>query len=145
MQNGKQKAQKNLEAFQLWSATQTDNDFKQIIYRGQLNRGEIAKAVGFGKSALVQNPALKRALDALEDSLRVKNVLPPLTEAAKKDSGKPKEYDNSSSRKLLDSKRVSTLEAENLELKAKIKELESKLERYRELSETISEMGFIPR
>lgn len=77
--------------------------------------------------------------------MRDKGVLPPLSEPAKKDADKPKQYDNTANRKLLDSKRVSALEAENIELKAKVKELESKLERYGELNETLSEMGFMPR
>ena len=50
-----QKAQQNLEAFAVWRATQTDDDFKQIIFRGQLNRGEVAKAIGCGKSASLIN------------------------------------------------------------------------------------------
>jgi hypothetical protein len=145
MASGQQKAQQNLEAFEVWKATQTKNDFKQIIFRGQLNRGEVAKAIGCGKSALSQNPALRKALKALEERLRDKSVLPPLTESAKKDVDRPKQYDNTANRKLLDSKRVSTLEAENIELKAKVKELESKLERFGELNETLSEMGFMPR
>ena len=62
MANGQQKAQQNLDAFEVWRVTQTDDDFKQIIFRGQLNRGEVAKAIGCGKSALNQNPALKEAL-----------------------------------------------------------------------------------
>ncbi|SEL28886.1 hypothetical protein SAMN05216262_108138 [Colwellia chukchiensis] len=145
MASGQQKAQQNLEAFEVWQATQADNDFKQIIFRGQLNRGEVAKAIGCGKSALNQNPALREALKTLEDNLREKGVLPPVTESAKKDDSKPKQYDNTANRKLMDSKRVSALEAENIELKAKVKELESKLERFGELNETLSEMGFMPR
>tara|TARA_Y100001001_G_scaffold159927_1_gene181668 strand:+ start:1195 stop:1632 length:438 start_codon:yes stop_codon:yes gene_type:complete len=145
MASGQQRAQQNLEAFEVWEATQTDDDFKQIAFKGNLNRTEVAKGVGCGKSALTQNPALRKALKALENRLRKKGVLPLLTESAKKDSEKPKEYDNTANRKLLDSKRVSTLEAENIELKAKIKELESKLERFGELNETLSEMGFMPR
>jgi len=145
MANGQQRAQQNLEAFDVWKATQTDDDFKQITYRGSLSRGEVAKAVGCGKSALNQNPALKYALTQLENSLRDKGVLPQLTEVAKKEAGKPKQYDNTNNRKMLNSKRVSSLEAENIELKAKVKELESKLERFGELSETLSEMGFMPR
>ncbi len=145
MAGGQQKAQQNLEAFEVWKATQTDDDFKQIIYRGKLNRIEVAKGIGCGKSALNQNPVLKEALLALEDYLRKKGVLPHLTESAKKNTDKLKQYDNTANRKLLDSKRVSALEAENIELKAKVKELESKLERFGELSETLSEMGFVPR
>lgn len=145
MASGQQKAQQNLEAFEVWKATQTDDDFKQIVFRGQLNRIEVAKGVGCGKSALNQNPALRKALKALEDELRDKAVLPPLTELARKNADKPKAYDNTANRKLLDSKRVASLEAENIELKAKVNELESRLERFGELSETLSEMGLMPR
>ncbi|MFW1319119.1 VPA1267 family protein [Vibrio parahaemolyticus] len=145
MANGQQKAQQNVAAFEVWAATQTDDDFTQIIFRAQLNRGEIAKAIGCGKSALTQNPDLKKSLKALEDQLRDRGVLPPLTESAQKNVNQPKLYDNTTNRKLLDSKRVSSLEAENLELKAKIQELENRLERFGELSETLAEMGFMPR
>ena len=145
MASGQQKAQQNLEAFEIWKATQTDDDFKQIVFRGQLNRIEVAKGIGCGKSALNQNPALKKSLNALEGELRERGVLPPLTEAAKKNEGIPQAYDNTANRKLLDSKRVSSLEAENIELKAKVKELEKRLERFGELSETLSEMGLMPR
>lgn len=145
MANGQQKAQQNFDAFQAWSATQTDDDYKQIAFRGQLSRTEVAKAVGFGKSALNQNPDIRKRLKKLEDDLREKGVLPPLTDTAKKEVDKPKQYDNTANRKALDSKRSSLLEAENIELKAKIKELEGKLKRFGELSETLSEMGFMPR
>ena len=40
---------------------------------------------------------------------------------------------------------VNNLERENIELKAKVKELENKLERFGELNETLSEMGFMLR
>ena len=145
MANGQQKALHNLEAFQVWQATQTHDDFAQIIVRGQLNRGEVAKAVGCGKSALTQNPALKKALALLEESLREKGVLPPLKQPVKNSPEKPKQYDNTANLKQLNSKHVSTLEAENIELKARIRELESKLNRFRELSETLYDMGFMPR
>jgi hypothetical protein len=145
MANGKQQAQQNLDAFLTWVATQEDDDFRQIMFRGQLNRGEIAKAVGFGKSALTQNPELRTKLKQLEDSLRNKGVLPPLTDIAQKEVGKPKKYDNTANRKAMDSRRLSSLEAENIELKAEVKELKSMLERYTELSESLSEMGFMPR
>ncbi|HHX8681486.1 TPA: VPA1267 family protein [Vibrio diabolicus] len=145
MANGRQKALENLKAFKVWEATQTDDDLKQIVFRGQLNRIEVAQRIGCGKSALYQNPDLKKALEALEDELRAKGVLPPLTDAAKNNADKPKAYDNTANRKQLDSKRVSSLEAENIELKAKVSELEQRLERFGELSETLSEMGLMPR
>ena len=145
MANGQQKAQQNLDAFQSWVAPQQDDDFKQITFRGLLNRGEVAKAVGCGKSALKQNPALRDSLMKLEINLREKGVLPPLTDTAKKEVDNPKQYDNTANRNALNSKRLSSLEAENVELKAQVKELKGKLERFGELSETLSEMGFMPR
>jgi hypothetical protein len=143
--NGQQKAQQNLNDFQTWVATQSDDDFKQIALRGQLNRGEVAKAIGCGKSALSQNPMLRENLKTLEDNLREKGILPPLNDVAKKADKKPKQYDNTANRKVLNSNRLSSLEAENIELKAKVRELEVKLERFGELSDTLSEMGFMPR
>ncbi|MGR5141716.1 VPA1267 family protein [Photobacterium sp. DNB23_23_1] len=145
MASGQQKAQQNLEAFEVWKETLTDDDFRQIIFRGQLNRNEVAKGIGCGKSALNQNPTLKDSLKDLEDELRDRGVLPPLNDSAKKNTDKPKVYDNTANGKLLNSKRVSLLEAENIELRAKVKKLEKRLERFGELSETLSEMGLMPR
>lgn len=105
----------------------------------------MAKGIGCGKAALNQSSALKKTLKALEDELRGKGVLPSLTGAAKKNECKPQAYDNTENRKHLDSKRRASLEAENIELKAKLKELEKRLERFGELSETLSEMGLMPR
>ena len=146
MANGQQKAQENLIKFQLWSSTQTDDDYKQIIYRGSLNRGEIAKAIGCGKSALNQNPALKEALNTVEADLRERGVLPPLTDQGKQaEAGKSKEYDHTYTKRIVESKRLSELEAENLSLKAEVQELKRALERFGELSKSMSELGFIPR
>uniref|UniRef100_A0A486XIA9 Uncharacterized protein n=1 Tax=Rheinheimera sp. BAL341 TaxID=1708203 RepID=A0A486XIA9_9GAMM len=70
-----EKALQNLNAFQIWAATQLDKDFTQITFRGQLNRGEVAKAIGCGKSALTQTHALKETSKSLEDKQREKGVL----------------------------------------------------------------------
>ena len=40
MASGQQIAQQNLESFILWESTQANDDFTQLIHRGQLNRGE---------------------------------------------------------------------------------------------------------
>ncbi len=143
--NGTEKALQNLNAFHAWAATQSDEDFTQITFRGRLNRGEVAKAIGCGKSALTQNPALRDALKLLEDKLRERGILPPETGTAKGQDDKPRQYDNTVNRRAMDSNRLSVLEAENIELKAKVKELETRLERFGELTETLSEMGFMPR
>ena len=145
MGSGAEKAKEIVRAFKLWMATQTEDDYQQIIHRGNLSRVEIAKAIGCGRSALVQNPELRRQLQQLEDNLRSQRVLPPLTDKAKVSDDKPKEYDTTAHRRQLDSRRVSTLEQENIELKAKVNELQKRLERYGELSDTLAEMGFMPR
>ena len=90
MANGQQKAIHNLEAFQVLQATQSDDDFKQIIFRRKLNSGEIAKAVGCGKSALNQKPKLNNVLVKLESTLREKGVLLPLIVLIKESLDKAK-------------------------------------------------------
>ena len=142
--NGQERARQNLEAFQSWVATQKDEDFKQIIFRGQLNRGEVAKAIGVGKSALRQNPAIKTALENLEQSLRDRGVLPELTETAQAQRSEPKRYDPSVNQRAMESRRLSVLEQENIELKARVATLEAKLKRYGELSEVLTEFGVAP-
>ncbi|WP_429104373.1 VPA1267 family protein, partial [Aeromonas allosaccharophila] len=97
------------------------------------------------RSALVQNPELRKKLQHLEDSLREKGVLPPITAQVKKHADAPKTYDPTTHRRLLDTKRVSILEQENIELKAQLRELKARLERFGELSETLAEMGILPR
>ncbi len=143
--NGQQKSKQNIDAFQLWAASQTDDDFQQIIYQGQLNRGEIAKATGIGKPALRQNPAIKRLLEDLEKDLRAREVLPPLTQTSEQQKDQPKRYDVEASRQARNDQRAARLEQENIELKARVRELEGRLARFGELSETLAEMGMVPR
>ncbi len=145
MANGQQKALRNSSAFDIWSATQNDEDFRQIVHRGQLNRGEIAKAIGIGKSALRQNPAIKESLERLEQELRDRGVLPSLTKSAQAQQSEPKRYDAGANNRAAESKRLSTLEQENVELKARVATLEAQLKRYAELSEVLYEFGVAPQ
>lgn len=145
MASGRQKARENVGAFRAWIATQTDDDFKQIAHRGQLNRGEVAKAIGIGKSALRQNPVIKEQLEALENELRQRSVLPPLTDLAEAQRKAPERYDQNANSRASDSRRLSQLEQENIELKAKVAELQAQLKRYGELSEVLSEFGVAPQ
>ena len=135
MANGQQKATANLSSFIIWQASMTDDGFRQIVFRGGLNRGEIAKACGFGKSALNQNPQIKSALQALEDDLRARNVLPQLSEKSKITKAEPKQYDKAASQRIRDAKRI-------VELEQKVLELEARLKRFSELSEVLHENGY---
>lgn len=145
--NGQQLKEFYANAFKSWKETQSDDDFMQIIYRGQLSRKEMAKAIGSQTSVFRQNPVVKQSLQKLEDELRERGVLPPLVKSTTK-KDEPKEYSNKATADILNIKRLAELEAENVELRAKVDELEKeleKLERYDELSEAVSEMGLIPR
>ncbi|WP_324034933.1 VPA1267 family protein [Aeromonas caviae] len=122
MASGTEKAKATVQAFELWMATQTDETYRQLSYRGSLSRSEITKAIGCGRSALVQNPELRRQLQKLEDQLREHGVLPPLTAQAIASVAHPKVYDPTTHRRLLDTKRVSILEQENIELKAQLRD-----------------------
>ena len=145
MANGQERAQQNVFAFDQWVATQTDDDFRQIVHRGQLNRGEVAKAIGCGKSALRQNPALRDRLEQLEIVLRDREVLPEESASTKAKSSEPKEYDSKKTENLLNASRLSSLEAELVELKTENKQLKARLARYEELSEAMTDWGFLPQ
>lgn len=144
MANGQEKAQQNILAFEQWVATQTDDDFRQIVNRGKLNRGEVAKAIGCGKSALTQNPALRDGLEKLEIALRERDVLPTEASSTKAKNSEPKEYDSKKTDNALNASRLSSLEAEVLELKAENKHLKARLAKYEELSEAMTDWGFLP-
>lgn len=74
--NGQQPAEQNSLVFSTWLKSCTDEDFKQIVYRGNLSRTEIAKQCQFGLSVLNQNPCIKEAPAELEKILRQRGVLP---------------------------------------------------------------------
>ncbi|MFH6563273.1 VPA1267 family protein [Aeromonas caviae] len=126
--------EKSVQAFIAWSAAMRDDDYRQIVFRGSLNRGEIAKGCGIAKAALRQNPQVKILLEQLEIDLRQRGVLPELTEEAKTAATEPKLYDRTVAKRARESKRVAELEQQVLELRARLK-------RFEELSEVLTEMG----
>lgn len=127
----KEQGQRYVDMFEAWAATMTDEDFIQIIYSpmGILNRQEVKKLSGISDQAIKKNPRVKTALSKLEDELRGKGVLPPLSESAKAKQGKPKLYDKNSEQKSRDLMRVSDLEATNHDLRVKVQALEGKIKR----------------
>lgn len=144
MANGQEEGRQNFKDFKTWVTTQTDEDFKQIVHRGKLKRADIAKALGISTNPLRQNPDIKKALAKLEQELRDRGVLPPLSQSAKTQSAGPKSYDPSAQQRAVEAKRLSVLEQENIELKARVATLEAKLRRYGELSEVLTEFGVAP-
>lgn len=141
-----EQGQRYVNAFREWAATMSDDAFQQIVFapKGILNRQEIKKLSGLSDQAIKKNATVKEELKQLEDRLRKRGVLPPLTETAQARQPEPKRYDPSVNRKALESRRLSALEQENIELKARVATLEAKLKRYGELSEVLAEFGVAP-
>jgi hypothetical protein len=145
MANGQEKAKENLDAFLLWKVAQTDETFRGMVYRGKLHRRDISTACGFGVSALGQNPAIKDELEKLENALREREILPSKSEELIEKEQQPKEFDQSTNGNAQNKRRLSKLEQENIELHAKVRELDLKLAKFKELGDVISELGMMPR
>lgn len=136
--------QEGLDMFKAWMEDMTDDDYKQIVStKGKLKRIEVAIGCSFSPRRLNQNSKVKEELAGLEDDLRERGILPKMTQKAKDDALKPKEYDQNTSKRVIDANKSSKLERENLELRMRIKKLEDQLERFTELSEVMTETGFI--
>lgn len=145
MANGQQIAEDNILKFTAWAASKTDDDFRALARRGVLSRTDIAIECGFSKSALAQNPRVRDALKALEDSLRDRGVLP--RQAVESDEGAPEIHTREPSpmRAARDAERLSRLEQENASLRAEAVELKRQLSRFTILQEALAETGRLPR
>ena len=145
MASGQQVAEQNLKAFISWSASKSEDDFREYVYRGKLNRSEIATECGFGKSALVQNPAIKTALEALETRLRGAGVLSDSSATDQLSNQEPPMHDREAKQRRQDSQRLNSLEYENASLRAELAQAKALLERYKLLSSFLEETGRLPR
>lgn len=138
--NGQERAEQNFLAFQAWSASRTDADFREMVTQGRLNRGEICRECGFGRSALVQNPRIKDALLTLEEQLRARGILPVQT--------LPAEVPLRQKGQLLaatEPERLRKLEAENAGLRAELSELRRRLKRFEAMESLLAETGRLAR
>ncbi|WP_275898172.1 VPA1267 family protein [Marinobacter sp. BW6] len=115
-----------LENFHRWAKSMSDDDFRQIVYapKGILNRQKVKELAGLSDQAIKKNEKVKAVLKALEDQLRERGVLPPLTEVGKQSLATPKRYDASSKKHALDHGRLGKLEAENQDLKVQFEKLQ---------------------
>ena len=142
MASGKQLAAEYIERFEKWTLERyAANDFKEYVRGRVLNRSEIARECEFGTSALRQNPAIKVALDALENDLRKEGILPansanppekPMDSALE---SRIKRNDN------LSKNRIKALEEQNAALKAELQKLTSQLKQYKMREKHLSETG----
>ena len=142
MANGQQVAEQNLSSFLAWVTSKRDNDFREYVHRGKLNRSEIAAECGFGKSALIQNPSIRRSLEELEERLRAAGVLPPLVVSIQQELPM---RDRDARQRCQDGQRLSSLEQENAALRAELAQAKSMLERYKLLASFMEETGRLPR
>jgi hypothetical protein len=146
MANGQQLAEEYVQRFATWVASKTDDDFRNMVTRGVLARTEIAAECGFAKSALAQNPRIRKALKDLEDSLRERHVLPQVVEPVESGTEVPGQVRRAEPvRAAQDAERLSRLEQENASLRAENAELKQLLARYSVLHEVLAETGRLPR
>ena len=138
--NGQERAEQNFLAFKAWAASRTDADFREMVTQGRLNRGEICRECGFGRSALVQNPRIKDALLTLEEQLRARGILPVQT--------LPVEVPLRQKGQLLtatEAERLRKLEAEYAGLRAELSELRRRLKRFEAMESVLAETGRLAR
>lgn len=146
--SGQQLAANNLQKFLAWvNERGSANDWIDYIRNGKLNRSEIANECGFALSVVRQNPAVKKALEALEVRLLTSGVLQPKRIAP----GASDEAGMNSTSQAIDKRivaaktkaeqRVKQLEEQNASLKAEIRNLRDQLKQYRHLDEHLCATG----
>ena len=145
MASGRQIAEENVQTFNTWRASKTDDDFRAMASRGVLSRKEISKECGFAKSVLDQNPRIKAALKGLEEDLRARSVLPPAVSRSPDEAAKPLMREPGKLRAALDAERLRRLEQENASLRAENAELKRALEQHSMLREALALTGRLPR
>ena len=143
MANGQEAGRENVFKFKAWVAEQTHADYREMEYRGSLNRGKIAKGCGFAKSVLLQNPEVRQQLENLEEALRAKGVLPKLI-ASKGKSG-PKKHDQSKKTREQMDRHSKHLQKRVTELEAEVEALKLQLSRYEPIASALSRLGRMPR
>lgn len=135
--NGQQAGQEAVQAFLRWVSQQTDSDFRGMVNErtGLLSRAEVvAGCSSFQRRALTQNPSLALELKKLEDSLRERGVLPPLSQLNAgpegvdeaepvRARGQAAAGSMATRLKALENQ-VSVLRAENIELRRRLKKFE---------------------
>jgi hypothetical protein len=124
--NGQARAEEDFRTFDARVAGKTDADFREVVTQGRLNRGEICRECNFGRSALIQNPRIKRTLHQLEERLRATGIFPVVT-----DPGRPLPLPaRGQLQAITDGERLKNLHAENADQRAELSELRQRLKRF---------------
>lgn len=144
--SGREAAELNVNKFLVWLASkvpvvdgkkQYDKETWLPIVNSKthkLDRTEMASQIGFCVSVLRQNPKINAELEELENELRKEGILPELTESGKAKANTTQKYDQGTSQRHVDAKRLRDLEEENQRLTAKLR-------RFEELEQIMGELG----
>ena len=137
------KGRENVKKLIKWYRGSNENDIKEFMRRGAINKTAIAKELGFSKSTFGSNKRLKKVLSIIDASISSgSNKIGanyPNTMRSVSDS-----IENS---KLINelNKRVLELEHVNASLKVQVLDLKSKLKNLKYLDDYLDENGRIPR
>ncbi|UUO22052.1 hypothetical protein FGD67_01690 [Colwellia sp. M166] len=131
----------SVKLFETWRDSMSDQDYVDIIFRGKLNRKNIAEQCGFAKSVLGSNQTIKDDLKKLEDGLRERLVLPALTTKGEKEERAPKTLQRESLKAAREQSRVPDLEQRIVELEAENKVLRANKGRLSEFAEVYEELS----
>lgn len=146
MKSGQQIAKDNVLKFQTWVAERdTANDWQDYIRNGKLNRTELARECGFASSVLRQNPAVSKALQALEERLASNGTLAPKI-AAPEGSDEAAATEKVIDKRIMAAKsraeaRAKALEEQNAALKAEVRDLHDRLKRFEHLDDHLARTG----
>lgn len=146
--SGQQIAANNLQKFTEWVFERdAANDWQGYIRQDKLNRSEIAKECDFALSVLRQNPAVKKALEGLEERLRASGILcDPKTAPGAFNEAADAATIQAVDRRIMAAKakaeqRAKALEEQNAALKAEVRDLREQLRTYRHLDEHLCSTG----
>lgn len=145
-QSGPQLAKENLRKFQSWiTERESANDWHDYLRGDKLNRSEIAAECCFALSVLRQNPAVKNALEALEERLTTLGITQSL-KAARDASNEAAAAEIVIDKRIMAAKgraeaRVKALEEQNASLKAEVASLRDRLRRFEHLDDHLGRTG----
>lgn len=124
----KNKGQESFEAFSEWySQACIDGDFQRyVLSGGKINKSEIAKELGFGRSAFAQNQQIKELATAIEAKLKKELNIVETTRTKSLDAAREKANTKVARTEATNSKllsRIAMLEEENRQLKLQLSKI----------------------
>lgn len=145
--SGQQIAKDNILKFNAWVVErERANDWQDYLRGGKLNRSEIAAECGFALSVLRQNPAIKEALQALEEGLIARGIL--LIKETAPGASNEAASQKATDKRILAAKakveaRVKALEEQNATLKAEVRDLRDRLNHFKHLDDYLARTGVL--